>query len=74
MSKNNLEYGMRVLVPHADSQMKEGQFFLEAPRRRCSRMRRPGIGGYANTEAQALDARLQQASSCDGGAVYATAD
>jgi hypothetical protein len=74
ISKNKVEYAMRILVPQADPQVKLDQFFLEGSTATLTSYAKAWEWWYANADARVLDAKLVDAAECDGGAVYRTTD
>lgn len=68
--KNNINYQLRLLVPHADTTLSPGEFFIEG--------RTPSLGAhaaawqwwYTNADAAKSGDQLAAAATCRSAAVY----
>ena len=74
IAKHKIDYRLRILLPHADSQIKLDQFFLEGGSPTLLTYARAWDWWYTNAEAQALNAKLVALSACESGAVYTSVD
>jgi hypothetical protein len=67
------QYQIRVL-PHADSQLAPNQFYIEGGSPTLQSYAAAWQWWYTHAEAQASNAQLTAAASCDSGAVYRSTD
>lgn len=72
--KEGIQYHVRILVPHADSQMKADEFFIESGSATLESYAKAWQWWYTDAEALASNKQLMGASTCDSGAVYRSTD
>src|SRR5687767_7392448 len=68
--KEGIEYRVRIMLPHADSQLAIDDFYLEGGSPTLASYAAAWEWWYTDTEARASNAQLVAAASCDSGAVY----
>lgn len=74
ITKNKIDYRLRILLPHADSQAKLNQFFLEGGSPTLLTYAKAWDWWYTNADAQALNTKLTGLANCDAGSVYMSAE
>ena len=72
--KEGIEYHVRLLVPHADPQLKADEFFIESGSATLESYAKAWQWWYTDTDAAASNKQLTSAATSDSGAVYRTAD
>jgi hypothetical protein len=72
--KNGIEYRVRLLLPHADSQLGAEEFYLEGGSPTLQSYAAAWQWWYTNADALASNAQLTAAADCDSGAVYRSTD
>jgi len=72
--KRGIQYRVRLLVPHADSQMKADEFFIESGATSLETYAKAWQWWYTDAEAAASNKQLTGAATCDSGAVYRSTD
>jgi hypothetical protein len=72
--EKGIEYRVRLLVPHADSQLAAGEFFIEGGSPTLQSYAAAWQWWYTAPEARASNDKLTAAATCDSGAVYRSTD
>jgi len=72
--KEGTEYRVRLLIPHADSQLAANEFFIEGGSSTLQSYAKAWQWWYTDTDALASNAQLTAAATCDSGAVYRSTD
>jgi hypothetical protein len=72
--KKGIDYRVRLLVPHADSQLAANQFFIEGGSPTLQSYAKAWDWWYNDADAAASNKQLMAAATCDSGAVYRTTD
>jgi hypothetical protein len=72
--KNAIEYRVRLLLPHADSQLAANEFFIEGGSPTLQSYAKAWQWWYTDAQAQASNQQLTAAATCDSGAVYRSTD
>jgi hypothetical protein len=72
--KSGIEYRVRILLPHADSQLAADQFFIEGGSPSLASYAKAWQWWYTDAAALASNAQLTAATTCDSGAVYRSTD
>ena len=72
--KNGIEYRLRVLLPHADSQLALDQFFIEGGSPTLQSSASAWQWWYTDAAALESNAQLTAAAACDSAALYRTTD
>jgi hypothetical protein len=72
--KAGVEYRVRLLAPHADSQLGAGEFFIEGGSPTLASYAKAWDWWYTNADAAASNRQLIAAATCDSGAVYRSTD
>ena len=72
--KEGIEYRVRLLVPHADSQLHADEFFIESGAPTLQSYAKAWDWWYTDAEAAASNKQLTAATTCDSGAVYRSTD
>jgi hypothetical protein len=72
--KKGVEYQLRILVPHADSQMHADEFFVEGRTPTLAAHAKAWDWWYTDPDALASNKQLQGAATCDSGAIYRSTD
>ena len=72
--KNGIEYRVRLLLPHADSQRAANEFFIEGGSPTLQSYAKAWDWWYTDADAAASNRQLTAAATCDSGAVYRTTD
>ena len=72
--KNAVEYRVRVLLPHADSQLAANEFYIEGGSPTLQSYAAAWQWWYTDAAALASNAQLTAAATCDSGAVFRTTD
>lgn len=72
--KEKIEYRVRLLLPHADSQLAANEFFIEGGSPTLESYAKAWQWWYTDADALASNAKLTAAASCDSGAVYRSTD
>jgi hypothetical protein len=71
---HKIEYRLRLLLPHADSQLAADEFFLEGGSPTLQSYAAAWQWWYTDADASASNSKLTAAASCDSGAVYRSTD
>ncbi len=74
VKKKGIEYRIRLLLPHADSQLAAGEFFIEGGSPTLPSYAAAWQWWYTDAEARASNEKLTAAATCDSGAVYRSTD
>jgi glutathione S-transferase len=74
VKKEKIEYRVRLLLPHADSQLGADQFFIEGGSPTLASYAAAWQWWYTNPNAEASNKQLTAAATCDSGAVYRSTD
>jgi len=72
--KKKVEYELRLLVPHADPQMRAGEFFIEGRTPSLETHAKSWEWWYTDADAAASNKQLNGAAACDSGAIYRSTD
>ena len=72
--KKGVEYQIRILVPHADSQMHADEFFIEGRSASLQAHAKAWDWWYTDADAAASNKQLMGAAACDSGAIYRSTD
>ncbi len=72
--KAGIEYRVRVLLPHADSQLAANEFFLEGGSPTLQSYAKAWDWWYTDAAATASNQQLTAAATCDSGSVYRSTD
>lgn len=72
--KEGIDYRIRLLLPHADSQISLTKFFIEGTTPTFESYGKAYQWWYSAPSAQASNTQLTSAASCDAGSVYRTAE
>jgi len=72
--KHGVEYSVRLMLPHADSQLAANQFYIEGGSPTLQSYAAAWQWWYTHADALASNAQLTAAASCDSGAVYRSTD
>jgi len=72
--KHAIDYRVRLLLPHADSQLGAGEFFIEGGSPTLQSYAKAWQWWYTDAAAQASNTQLTAATTCDSGAVYRSTD
>jgi hypothetical protein len=72
--KNGIEYRVRLLLPHADSQLGADEFFIEGGSPTLQSYAKAWDWWYTDAAARASNTQLTAATTCDSGAVYRSTD
>lgn len=72
--KQGIEYKVRILLPHADSQLAANEFFIEGGSPTLQSYAAAWQWWYTAPEAQASNKKLTAATTCDSGSVYRSTD
>jgi hypothetical protein len=72
--KKGIDYRVRILVPHADAQMKADEFFIEGASSTLESHAKAWQWWYTDADAAASNKQLTGAAACDSGAVYRSTD
>ena len=69
-----IDYRVRLLVPHADNDLSDGEFFIEGGSSTLQSYAAAWDWWYTNAEAAKSADQLNSAATCDSGAVYRSTD
>ena len=69
-----IEYRVRVLLPHADSQLAANEFFIEGGSPTLESYAKAWNWWYTSPDAAASNKQLTAAATCDSGVVYRSTD
>ncbi len=72
--KKGVDYHLRLLLPHADSQMHADEFFVEGGSPTLQSHAKSWDWWYTDADAAASLKQLNAAATCDSGATYRSAD
>ena len=72
--KAGIEYRVRVLLPHADSQLAANEFFLEGGSPTLQSYAKAWDWWYNDAAAAGSNQQLTAAATCDSGSVYRSTD
>ena len=72
--KEGVEYRVRLLVPHADSQLHADEFYIEGGSPTLESYAKAWQWWYTDPDAAASNKQLTGAATCDSGAVYRSTD
>ena len=72
--KRGIEYRVRLLLPHADSQVAANEFFIEGGSPTLESYAKAWQWWYTDADALASNTQLTAAATCDSGAVYRSTD
>jgi len=72
--KEGIEYQIRLLIPHADSQLKADEFFIEGGSATLQSYAKAWDWWYTDPDAAASNKQLTAATTCDSGAVFRSTD
>ncbi len=72
--KKGVDYHLRILIPHADSQMHADEFFIEGGSANLMSHAKAWDWWYTDPDALASNKQLNAASTCDSGATYRSMD
>jgi len=72
--KKGIEYRVRLLLAHADSQLAANEFFIEGGSPTLQSYAKAWQWWYTDADAQASNTQLTAAATCDSGAVYRSTD
>jgi hypothetical protein len=72
--KRGIQYHVRLLVPHADTQMKANEFYIESGTGTLDGYAKAWQWWYTDADALASNKQLTGAATCDSGAVYRSTD
>jgi len=74
VKKEKIEYRVRLLLPHADSQLAANEFFIEGGSPTLESYAKAWQWWYTSTSAQPSTKQLNAAATCDSGSVYRSTD
>ena len=74
VKKEGIEYRLRLLLPHADSQLAANEFYIEGGSPTLQSYAKAWQWWYTDADAQASNAQLTAVATCDSGAVYRSTD
>lgn len=69
-----IDYRVRLLVPHADTTMRPGEFFIEGGSSTLQSHAAAFDWWYTSDKAAKSGEQLNAAASCDSGAIYRSTD
>ncbi len=72
--KKNIDYKLRLLIPHADSDLEANEFFMEGSSPTLQSYAQAWEWWYTDSDADASGDQLAAAATCNSGAVYRTTD
>ena len=72
--QKGIDYRVRLLLPHADSQLVANEFFIEGGSPTLESYAKAWQWWYTSAEASASNAQLTAAATCDSAAVYRSTD
>lgn len=72
--KQGIDYRLRILLPHADTNAGANEFFLEGGSSTLQSYAAAWDWWYTDADAAKSNAQLIAAATCDSGAVYRSAD
>lgn len=73
-TKNNIDYRVRILIPHADSNLGAGEFFIEGGSPTLQSYAAAWNWWYTDAAAAKSGDQLNAAATCDSGVVYRSSD
>ncbi len=71
---NDVDYRVRILVPHSDSDMEAGDFFIEGGSSTLASYAAAWNWWYTNADAAKSADQLNAAATCNSGVVYRSTD
>jgi hypothetical protein len=74
VKKKGIEYRVRLLLPHADSQLEANEFFIEGGSPTLQSYAKAWDWWYTDADAAASNRQLTAAATCDSGVVYRSTD
>lgn len=72
--KHKVEYQVRLLLPHADSQLAANEFYIEGGSPTLQSYATAWQWWYTDAEAQTSNRQLIAAAACDSGSVFRSTD
>ena len=72
--KEGVDYRIRILVPHADSQLGPDEFYIEGGSPTLETYAKAWNWWYTDPNAAASNKQLTGAAACDSGAVFRSTD
>ncbi len=72
--KKNIDYRIRILIPHADNDLGADEFFLEGSSSTLQSYAAAWDWWYTDAAAAKSADQLNAAATCDSGAVYRSTD
>ena len=69
-----VDYRVRLLIPHADSELGADEFFIEGGSSTLESYAKAWSWWYSDADAAKSNAQLTAAATCDSGVVYRSVD
>ncbi len=73
-TEKGIDYRVRILIPHADNDMGQGDFFIEGGSSTLQSYAAAWNWWYTDADAAKSAEQLNAAASCDSGVVYRSTD